>query len=179
MSNTVSDVYSDAFFELSLEKNSLLENAKQIKRLGDLLEENQALRRIFENPNIDKTEKKEILDQLFTDTNIETLNFAKVLIDKQRFGQLDDIIHAFLEKTDRHQGISRGFIYSARPLEKEQVAQISKVVSEQINKQVELENKLDENLIGGFTVMVDGKYIDNSLKGRLEDLKSSLKQKKR
>lgn len=63
-------------------------------------------------------------------------------------------------------------------MDQEDVEKIKQSLSEKLGKKVELSQELDPSLIGGFLVTIDGKMIDNSLKHKLTNLKTSLKEKR-
>ncbi|NLW53000.1 MAG: F0F1 ATP synthase subunit delta [Tissierellia bacterium] len=178
MNNQVSSVYSQALFDVAVEKEILIQSKDELNLLKTLLEDNPKLRVILENPNIEKREKKDMVDVLMKDSEQNTKNFVKVLLDNNRFDQFDNIVDQYIRRFNEKENIAPGIIYSARALDKEFVAKVEATLSKKLDKKVELENVLDESLIGGFTVKMDGKFVDNSIKGRLENLKSSLKQKR-
>ena len=46
--------------------------------------------------------------------------------------------------------------------------------SQLLNANVILQNKIDKNLVGGFKIQVDDFIIDQSIKRKLSDLKTTL-----
>ncbi|MBY7704646.1 F0F1 ATP synthase subunit delta [Vibrio harveyi] len=48
---------------------------------------------------------------------------------------------------------------------------IEQKISKQINKKIDLINKIDASLIGGVKVYVDGKIFDGSIQAKLESMK--------
>ena len=51
---------------------------------------------------------------------------------------------------------------------------VEKVIEAKLGSQVELENVIDERLIGGVKVIVEDKIFDGSVKNKVERLKESL-----
>ena len=51
-------------------------------------------------------------------------------------------------------------------------------LSTKLNKKVILKNIVDDTVVGGVVVEVDGKRIDGSVKGRLDDIFRSLSNTK-
>lgn len=178
MNNSVSNVYSEALFDILIEKNSLNKGRDDLKNFKNLINENPDIIKVLANPNILKEDKKDLIDKLMGDSIKEISNFIKVLIDKQRFSEFNSIYEHFTKRYYDHENIEKGLVFSARELEAKDIEKIEQSISKKINKKVELENVLDESLIGGFTVKLDGKFIDNSIKGRLSNLSSSLKEKR-
>lgn len=178
MNNPISNVYSEAFYELSNENNNLEKNKQELLNFKNILEENPKLKVIIENPNIEKEEKKDLISKILVDFDPNTINLIKVLIDNQRFNQFGLIVEDFVKRYNDKENIGQGIAYSARQLSQEDLGQIADSLGKKLNKKVELKNILDESLIGGFTVKLGGKFIDNSIKGRLDGLRSSLKEKR-
>lgn len=178
MNNPISNVYSEAFYELSNENNNLKTNKDELLSFKNILEDNPKLKVILENPNIEKEDKKELISNILVNFDPNLINLIKVLIDNQRFNQFEAITEDFVKRYNDKENIGQGIVYSARHMSREDIAEIEKSLGKKLDKKVELENILDESLIGGFTVKLDGKFIDNSIRGRLEGLRSSLKEKR-
>ena len=62
-------------------------------------------------------------------------------------------------------------VYSAVPLSEDQKQKLCNKLKKITKKTVVLDCKIDETLIGGVTVKVDGTIIDGSVKRRLDDIK--------
>ena len=178
MNSKISQVYSEALFKLGEEKNSLDSIKDDLVYVKNTLDDNEELKSILRNPNINKADKKAMLDQIFNTIEKDALNFVKILIDKSRFFYFDDVVNDFIGKFNDAKDIAVGDLISARELSMEDVDSIKESLSKKFGKTVELNQVIDPDLIGGFQVKLDGKMIDNSLKGRLSNLKSSLKEKR-
>lgn len=177
MNSIVSEVYSDALFDLGKQNNSLDSKQKDLVLIKRILDENKDLSKLLQNPNVQKSDKKQIIDQIFSDLDKESLNFLKVLIDKSRFNYINDIFDGFFNKYYQENNIAIGVLTSARQMQDDDIEAIKEVLSKKLGKKVELDVKVDPNLMGGFSIKIDGKQIDNTLKNRLLDLKSSLKKR--
>ena len=178
MNEQIAVVYTKALFDASLDADSLDQSVEELRFFKKTLDENPKLKVIFENPNIEKAEKKEIIVAILKGASQNVINFLKILIDNQRFVNFDGIYHEYIKKFNDRNNISTGKVYSQRPLDEAAIKRIEETLSKKFARKVELENVIDESLIGGFTIQLDGKFIDNSIKGRLEDLKSSLKERR-
>ena len=72
--------------------------------------------------------------------------------------------------------IKEGIIYSTEKLSNEDIENVEKKFKEILSNDVELENQIDEKLIGGYKVVIEDKVFDGSIKNKLEFMKLSLKQ---
>ena len=59
-------------------------------------------------------------------------------------------------------------------LASDQIQKFSAEMSRLLRKQIKLENRVDQSLIGGIKIQVGGKMIDQSYKGDLERLRKEL-----
>lgn len=178
MNSKISEVYSDALFKLGVETDSLDSMKNDLVFVKQVLKENEDFKRILQNPNVKKEDKKEMLSKVFSGIDIHILNFAKILIDKSRFFYFDDIVESFIYKYNEVNSVAQGILTSVREMDPEDIETIKETLSKKFGKKVELDHVIDSNLIGGFSVMLDGKMIDNSLQGKLSSLKSSLREKR-
>jgi len=71
------------------------------------------------------------------------------------------------------------YISSAVKLQRYQVLNLKKVLVKKLNRPVEIVEKIDPTLIGGFYLQVQDRLIDRSLRKQLNDLKVALEGKER
>jgi ATP synthase F1 delta subunit len=102
------------------------------------------------------------------------INFLLVLIDKGRVGHLRRIVREYELLLHESLGFSKGVIYSVVPLSEAQLASFEEKTGNLIGKKVKLDNRIDQNLIGGVRIFVEGRLIDASVKKRLSDLKETM-----
>ena len=76
---------------------------------------------------------------------------------------------------DEYRGEAYGKVYSAAPLSAEQIEKLEDEAGKLLHEKVKLKNKVDQSLLGGVKIMVDGKIIDATLRAKLEDLRRKLK----
>lgn len=177
MNNHVSKVYSEAFFTLSLEKDKLDIHKKDLLEIEKVLNEYEEINQLLLNPNVTKDDKKQLISKVFSDIDVDTLNLLKVLIDKSRFLVFKELVKEYRKNYNINKNIAEGIVYSANKLDQSDLNNLILILEKKFEKKVELENKIDETLIGGISVFIDGKRIDNSIKSRLEVLRSSLKER--
>ena len=105
-------------------------------------------------------------------------SFLKLLVHKHRFFIFDKIAKEFILEANESLGILEGFIYSVNPLSELEIKKVSESVSKKMNQTVELKNLIDERLIGGIKVVVHDHVFDGSIKGKLENLKNNLNERR-
>ena len=96
-------------------------------------------------------------------------SFVQLLAKHQLIYRVDKVIDEYEKHHNTQEGITKITIESVGAVGEE----MKGVLKEKIGK-IEIETKENQDLIGGAKVEVDGKIIDGSVKGKLEQLKLQL-----
>lgn len=166
--------YAKAIYELSLEEkkdelflecfNSVIETALS-SELNDVLT----------SPFIDLNKKKKLIDEVYSSLDLTFINFIKVLLDNNRFNLVSEIYEEYKNLLLANNDIVKIQVVSANQLSSMELIKLTKSLqSKYKNKKIELENIIDEKLIGGIQIISNGQSIDMSLKNSLLKLKESL-----
>jgi F-type H+-transporting ATPase subunit delta len=101
-----------------------------------------------------------------------TESFLKLLCNKSREANLPGVITSFIEQYNSIIGLHNAKLTTASPISKELADSfISKIKESTSYDNVHLETLVDENIIGGFILQMEGKLIDNSILRNLHDVK--------
>lgn len=123
------------------------------------------------NPSISLQTKYEIIDEIFKkEFNEKVLNFIKILVEKNRFNEFNQIIQAYSNELDNMNNIKRVEVVSAVELSDEQKQKTIEKLQIRLNKEVKVNWALDTNIIGGLVIKIDDDIIDTSLKNKLDKL---------
>jgi F-type H+-transporting ATPase subunit delta len=101
-------------------------------------------------------------------------NFLRLLHDRGRFGLLGAITEAYRFLVDEKEGLLRGSLVSAFPLEDRQLAALKSALGTFIGRKVELTVTLDSFLIGGVVAKLGDLVVDGSLRTKLNKMSQSL-----
>lgn len=102
---------------------------------------------------------------------------AELLLSRNELSKSKEIIKEFSKISDQQEGILRVDLRSFSALTdpaKKMLADYLLNILQKTGGQVEFEEKIQPELLGGFTAHCDSRLLDASLKTRLEDLKSHL-----
>ncbi len=169
--------YARALFELTSEKTQLEPVVSDLKSVRKMYEGSPEFRALLDSPVIPKDEKLKVANRLFRSTlQPITFNFLRLLIEKTRENLLFDVVDQFQELVDESMGVLRGELITAYPFSTEQLDSLKKKLDEETGKDVLLEQRVDESLIGGFVVRLKDTVIDNSLKNQLTKLRTRLRR---
>lgn len=96
-------------------------------------------------------------------------------LDKPEVEELSNILSNVLKAFETKSTGTQGVVYSVVPLEVKEIERLETHTAELLKKPVSLKNEIDERLIGGFVISVDGKLIDASIKKKIEDMSLRIK----
>jgi F-type H+-transporting ATPase subunit delta len=157
----------------SAEEEHLLEQtASDAEMIAKTVRENRELRLLLASPIIVKEKKKRVLSELFEKkVGRVMVRFLNLLTEKDREGQLLDILEQFLHLFDEKRGILRVEVTSAVDLTKTEKDQLKTRLESYTGKTVVPTFRRDAALLGGFVVRLDDRVIDASLVHQLNLLR--------
>jgi F-type H+-transporting ATPase subunit delta len=170
--------YVKSLLGLAVEKDALEKVHQDMTLFSKVCAENRAFTLMLKNPIIKHDKKREILEKIFKG-KVHALTFAifDIITRKNREPLLPAIAMEFHQAYNDYKGVGGASITTAVPLDKklrEEIEQIVKKLSDK--KQVEIEEKIDPEMIGGFVLNVGDRQVDASIKNKLKALKVKFSQ---
>ena len=172
----IARVYASALFESAKERGKLDAIREQLGAFADALAENREMQLFFFSPYFSSAEKQQGLEKAVSDVESELLNFLELLIEKHRMPVLFRIrrqFDALWAKENKRLGV---VVTSAVELDPDIAERIGSEIEEQTGNQVELESRVDPDILGGLVVQVGNMVLDTSIRNRLEKLRKSVAQ---
>ncbi|WP_138504224.1 ATP synthase F1 subunit delta [Nostoc sp. PA-18-2419] len=168
----VAQPYAQALLSIAQSKNLTEEFGEDARALVSLLSTNEELENFLGNPFIQPENKKSLIRRIVGESaNPYLRNFLLVLVDKRRIAFLEPILQQYLVLLRQLNQTVLAEVTSAVPLtEAQQQAITEKVIAITNARQVELETKVDGELIGGVIIKVGSQVIDASIRGQLRRL---------
>ncbi|MGE0770236.1 MAG: ATP synthase F1 subunit delta [Cyclobacteriaceae bacterium] len=175
-STRVASRYVKSLLGLAVEKGALEEVHKDMQLFSKTCNESYEFVMLLRSPIVKHDKKKAILDELFKGkVHNLTLAIFDIITRKNREPLLPMIAHEFHDAYNEHKGIGKATITTTIPMDKQLRNEVEAIVKKLNNKkQIELTEKVDEELIGGFVLQVEDKQIDASVKNKLKSLKVTL-----
>ena len=167
--------YSKALFELAVEKKLVESIQQDLAMIDTLCSENPDFDALLTNPLIDEAAKAKILSEMF-DKNVNELTnrFLQLLSKKRRIGFLREIIEHYNHRLLDYQGVLPAVLLSADKLSREQVAQIKERMEMITGKSLQLVEKQDPQILGGFIIRMRDTIVDLSIRTQLDKLRTQL-----
>ena len=168
--------YAKGLFVLARNQNENEPVLDELKRVLHVFEEHKPLMLIFKSPSITKKDKLIIVDEIFSiiECNELVRTFFKLLIYKNRFEYLEDIVKAYTQLNDAFTGHENLLVESAVKLAHEEIEAIKKLFISITKKKIKLNAIVDDSLVAGLRIAYKDNVIDASVKGHLEVLKKDL-----
>lgn len=177
MIDIIANRYAEALFQLSEDENITKEIYSELHNVVDVVKNNKDLNNVLKSPLVAKIEKVQLIEALFNNKiNNNLKNFLKILVEKGRISSLKSIELTFKQLLNDKNNIIEGTVISAIPLTDKKVKELEEKLSKKYNKNVTLENKVDEDILGGVLVRLGNTQIDGSVKTRLDNIKDQLSQ---
>jgi F-type H+-transporting ATPase subunit delta len=101
-------------------------------------------------------------------------NFLRTVVDNGRLAALPEIAHQFRALKNAQLGASDAVVHSAFEMDSAALADLSGVLEKRFGRKLNLQVKLQPELIGGIRVVVGDEVLDASVKARLEQMKVAL-----
>lgn len=176
MAKIVAKVYSDALFDLALEKKEMNQVAEEIQVLKDTLAQNSELLQFLNHPKVSNEEKIQTIEEIFRDRFSDTtVGFLVIIVTKGRYNELNAILDYFLEEVREYHNIGRATVTSATELTEEQKQKVvNKLLASTSYVEFIMDYKVDPSIIGGLIIRIGDRVVDSSIKSKIELMKKDL-----
>ena len=177
---TVSGVpgrYATALFELAQETKSVDQVGADLASFQAMLNESDDLKRLVRSPVFSAEDQVSALEALCAKAKIESLalNFIKLTAQNRRLFVLADMIKAYQTLVAQAKGEISAEVTSADKLSPKHLADLKAAIKASVGRDVQLSTRVDPAILGGLVVKVGSRMVDNSLKTKLQNLKTAMK----
>lgn len=165
--------YADALFAIAAERDSIDALAAELDRIAAAARDRQAMR-VLAGPGLTLQRKREIVDALAGPLSRETGALVNLLLERNRAALLPKLAEAFAVRVRERRGVELAEVTTAVALPEPEQQAVATWLAAYLGKQVEVEARVDPEIIGGVVARVGDQLIDASVRGRLETLKRRL-----
>jgi F-type H+-transporting ATPase subunit delta len=149
----------------------------QLNAFDAAFAESRDLREILSNPAVPMDQKLKVLDAICGRIQAmkQVRNFLAVLVDRDRMGELPEILAETRTELDRRNGVVEAEIVTARELSSDQREEFEASIARMSgHERIRANYRLDASLLGGALVKVGSTVFDGSVRGQLQRLKEQL-----
>lgn len=167
--------YAKSLLELAREKGVLERVNEDMIAFDKLCKENRDFALMLKNPIIQHHRKLSILKKVF-DGKVSPLSMSifEIVTKKNREFVLPMLAEEFTHQYNKVKGISEATVTTSFPLTPELRKEFITVLEKLTKQEVQLEEKVDNEMIGGYIIKVGDLQIDDSVDSRLKDLRSKM-----
>jgi F-type H+-transporting ATPase subunit delta len=159
--------YAEAAFQIGRADRSLDAWERDLSLLGELV--------LLEHPAIPFARKEKVMQRLAgADVSREALSLVLLMVRRGRPGAIGRMVEHFGELLRRERGIALAEVRTALPLDPEQREALSERLAQLAGEKVEMNEVVDEALIGGIAVRIGDRLYDASVRSRLERLRTRM-----
>ncbi|MGF7214631.1 F-type H+-transporting ATPase subunit delta [Spirosoma lacussanchae] len=165
--------YAKSLLDLAKEQGITDVLYEDMKLFRDTLSKNRQLNLILKNPIVRAEKKNSIVKQVFGPRlNPVTMSFLAIIARKNREAIVDAIADEFISQHDRMKGIEHATVITTVPLTDELRNKFKAIVTKTTgSKLIELDERVDSKLIGGYILRVGDRQIDGSIRNQLNEMR--------
>jgi F-type H+-transporting ATPase subunit delta len=172
------ETYACFLMELARQSDCCEQIDAELEMMGEVIEENQELITILDNPFIELGAKLGLVDRIFGGRSHNLIiSLIKSAVNKRDTRLLKNVTTAYrtmLDTTGRKQLIN---ITLASSVSDEQKEQINRRLSEATGTPVRVKYQIDPSIIGGMIIKHGDTYLDNSVSRILQIAQKHIKTK--
>ena len=170
--NEIAREYATALFMIASENDAIKEYADALNLLKDAFLNDEDYIAFLSSKSIKLSERLNAIDTAFSDKfPKDVVSYLMLLCQKGRINSFLESVDVYNELLNLSLKVVNASITSAVALKEDEKIALKKKLEEVTKKTVNMEFFIDNSLIGGIVVNIDGKIIDGSVKNRLRDIK--------
>jgi F-type H+-transporting ATPase subunit delta len=166
--------YARALFDAARDKDRVTTVREELADFVQAMQDVPELRAVLENPQVDRRAKAAALESLLADGDELLRNFLRLLAEKGRVGELDEVQRVFERLVAAAEGQLDVELTTAFDLSEEESSAIVDQIAKASGRRVRASRNVDPALIGGIVLQVGSRRVDASIRGRLERLRREL-----
>lgn len=170
--------YATALFELARDAGELDTIAGDLATLKSLINDSQDLRRLVRSPVFSREEQGKAMAAILekADAAKLTQRFIGLVATKRRLFALPGMIDAYMSLLAQHRGEVTAQVVSAHTLDEGQMTALADALKNAAGRDVQIETRVDNEILGGLIVRMGSRMIDSSLRTKLTNLQVAMKE---
>ncbi len=171
--------YAAALFGVAKKRNEVDAIAANLHEVSDAVRGSRDLMGVMHHPLLTLDKKKSVLRAVFGGrVRPDVEKFLFLVVEKKRAIMLPQIVTEFDRLVDEFRGESDAEAVTAVPLSPAQIASLEAALQKKFGVKVRLQTRIDPDVLGGIQVRVGDKFIDATVRTKLERLSEQLKRVK-
>ena len=163
--------YAKAVLSLATDLKSADAINKDMKLIADTVAESKELSDMLQSPVIPSSIKKSTLLEVFKNSDKTTKSLIDILITNNRIDILGHVASKYNQLFDESKGIQVATVTTAVELTADLKKKVLAKAKALTGKDVEVENSIDESILGGFILRIGDVQYNASVANQLNKLK--------
>lgn len=171
---TIARPYAQAVFKLAREQQAMDRWADMLG-LAAVVASDAEMSRLIDNPRLTERQLADLFIEVCGDgLDEQGRNMIRVLAENRRLKALPEIHRLYMVLKSEAEGAIQAELLSARPVSETQKQAILESLKKRFGRDVELDCRIDESLVGGAVIRAGDLVIDGSVRGKLARLATAL-----
>jgi F-type H+-transporting ATPase subunit delta len=176
MSMVVANRYARALAEVVAPSGDYRKVLQELQDFASSYRGSPELQEVFASPAVALPQKMKVLEVIGARLGVSplTLVFLRVLLVNYRMPLLEEVVQGFHKIANDQMGVVRVIISSASDLSDPEREALASRFRELTRKHVELEFRIDSELLGGILAQIGSTVYDGSVRGNLARIREQL-----
>jgi len=163
--------YAKATLDLAVDNKTTAAVEEDMKAILSTIADSKELQEVLASPVVKGAAKKDILTNIFKESNTITQGVIGMLVDNKRVGLLQEVAQKYIVLNEALKGQNIALVTTAVPLTPELEEKILAKVTQITGNKVAIENKIDPSIVGGFVLRVGDLQYDASIANKLNGIR--------
>lgn len=168
--------YASALYAVAVEEGTVVAIEEELQGVVREMKEVEDFERFLTHPRISREKKAALVRSAFPDLSDCVAKTIRLLIRNRREAYIDLIYDEFLEERAAAERCARVRVVSAMLLSDDDRLRLKEQLEAALGRTVNLEDRLEQGLLAGARIEVEGKTMDATLRARLSELRTSLER---
>lgn len=166
-----------ALFSIGKSKKEIEKFVENFRDLNSIKTKHHEVKEFLNNPLLTTTKKIVIVDEISKKLKFQKFfsNFLKVIARHNRLSQLNNINKHFDEIIRAENNKINVEVTTSIEISNDINNNLIEKLENLTKKKINLENKIDPNILGGIIIKIGSTMIDSSIKTKLEKYRFSMK----
>lgn len=173
----ISARYASALLQFALESKTADRVYEEATAITDVFLNVPELRHALDNPIMKAEDKRKLILSAVGGKAGETMEkFTDLLLKNKRENQLQYIMLKYIDLYRKENNINFGVLTTAHELDKATEERLVNLMGKKTEGKLELEKRIDPNILGGFKLEMNHTLWDASIAGQLKKLREEIEE---